>query len=279
MNKTQISKILFTASAILLFFTPLLSAIVFCLKDGRMLNEVCIYLSGWSDEITYFKQIEGMVEFGSPKGYFGYNQSKAIYGPYSVWGIFPLIPYYLYGLVFGWSYQSPIYANILFCMIALMFYIIMVHPKWSQMLSFSVCWFFYYFLNRYINSGVIEALFIASLIVVYSCGMYLHSPCVRNQIGRCFSKKRDRRMVIFSTIVIMYITVCRPYYAVLFLIPFWKVIKDKSVAGIVALPISGLVSLALFFVNNKFFCSTYFKNMLDFSVGEASSAWTFIKNI
>ena len=269
-KKPSTQKVLFILSAGIFLLTPLLSAMVFCLKDGRMLNEVCIYLSGWSDEITYFKQIEGMVEYGSPKGYFGYNQSKAMYGPYSVWGIFPLIPYYLFGLIFGWTYQSPIYANIFLCTIALLIFIIMVRPRWSKMLGFSACWLFYYFLNRYVVSGVIEAFFISTLIIIYSCGMYLHSSMVREQPGRCFTSRKNTIVLVGVTILIMYITICRPYYAVLFLIPFWKTIREKSIPGCIALPVSALLSIIIFFINNKYFCSTYFNNMLDFSGGGIS---------
>lgn len=77
--------------------TPLLSAALFCLKDGRMIWDIYIPLGGWSDEITYYKQIEGILSYGLPRGYFGYNQSRALYGSLAVWGLIPLIPYVVWG--------------------------------------------------------------------------------------------------------------------------------------------------------------------------------------
>lgn len=161
--------------AIGFFLLPVISGILFCAKDGHFLKDIYIALGGWSDEITYYKQIEGMLSHGSPVGYFGYNQSRAIYGPYSVWGIIPLIPYYLLGLIFGWNYQMPIYFNIIFCCFGMLFVGILLKPSIKEMLSIAIIWFSYYDLNRYILSGVVEAFYVAMLLIIFSCGIYLLS--------------------------------------------------------------------------------------------------------
>ena len=70
---------------------PLLSAILFCFRDGKLISDFYIPLGGWSDEITYYKQIEGILAYCMPRGYFGYNQSRALYGSLGVWGLLPLI--------------------------------------------------------------------------------------------------------------------------------------------------------------------------------------------
>lgn len=105
-------KILQRSFGLLFCLTPLISAILFCMMDGKMITDIYIPLGGWSDEITYYKQIEGILSHGMPRGYFGYNQSKALYGSLSVWGLVPLIPYVIWGKIFGWNYCSPIFANI-----------------------------------------------------------------------------------------------------------------------------------------------------------------------
>lgn len=88
-NGRQAVSILFF---ILLVSTPLVSALLFCMKDGKTISDIYIPLGGWSDEITYYKQIEGILSHGMPRGYFGYNQSSALYGTLGVWGVVPLIP-------------------------------------------------------------------------------------------------------------------------------------------------------------------------------------------
>ena len=107
---------------------PLLSAILFCFRDGKLISDIYIPLGGWSDEITYYKQIEGILAYGMPRGYFGYNQSRALYGSLGVWGLLPLIPYVIFGFFFGWNYCSPIYANILFSMLAFLVIYIFLRP-------------------------------------------------------------------------------------------------------------------------------------------------------
>ena len=97
MNKIFSKKVWKILIIIIFVLTPLISAVLFCLKDGRRIDEVYIPLGGWSDEITYYKQIEGILSHGMPRGYFGYNQSKALYGTLGVWGLVPLIPYVIWG--------------------------------------------------------------------------------------------------------------------------------------------------------------------------------------
>lgn len=90
-------KVLYMIGVILFIITPFLSVALFCLKDGKMFWDVYLPLGGWSDEITYYKQIEGILSYGMPRGYFGYNQSRALYGTLGVWGLQPLLPYCLWG--------------------------------------------------------------------------------------------------------------------------------------------------------------------------------------
>ena len=244
--------------------TPLISAILFCLKDGKLISDVYIPLSGWSDEITYYKQIEGILSHGMPKGYFGYNQSKALYGPLGVWGIIPLVPYVIWGFFCGWGYVSPIYANIFLSVIAFGVIFLVLKPSRKSMGAFSLFWITCHFLNRYVLSGVVEASIIMQLVVVIACGEYLLSENVREQKERSFSWRKDSSALIVCTFMICMLTLARPYFAVLYLIPFWKAVKDKKWGWIISLPLLACVIIILFFVNSFYFCSTYFTNIFSF---------------
>lgn len=251
-------------TAIFLFFilTPLFSAILFCLKDGQSINDIYIPLGGWSDEITYYKQIEGILSHGMPKGFFGYNQSRALYGPLSVWGIIPLIPYIIWGFIFGWNYVSPIYANIFFGILAMTGIYFILRPRKKTMAALSLFWFCNQFLNRYVLSGVIEASVMMQLVFVIACGEYLLSDRIRSRKNRNFTPHRDNVVMILCTALISFMTLARPYFAVLYLIPLWKGLQDKKKALVISLPLVALATIALFFVNNHYFCSTYFSNVL-----------------
>lgn len=244
----------------LFIITPFLSAALFCLKDGKMISDIYIPLGGWSDEITYYKQIEGILSHGMPRGYFGYNQSRAMYGTLGVWGLIPLIPYIIWGFFFGWNYNSPIYANIFFCMLALLIVYLLLRPTKRCMGMFALFWISNQFLNRYLLSGVIEASVTAQLLIVTALGIYLLSETFRQERNETANKGA----LILCTLLICLMTLGRPYYAVLFLIPFWKACKEKRKAWLITLPVLTIVIMILFFLNNHFFCSTYFNNILSF---------------
>lgn len=248
---------------VLFVLTPLISAALFCLKDGKAINDVYLPLGGWSDEITYYKQIEGILSHGMPRGYFGYNQSRAMYGTLGVWGIIPLIPYVLWGFFFGWNYVSPIYANIFFCTAALAAIVLLLRPKKKAMILFSLFWLCNQFLNRYLLSGVVEASVTAQLLIVSTLGLCLLSDNIRSdRNGK--SVLTENAALILCTLFICYLSLGRPYFEVLFLIPFWKACKDRKRTWQIILPALAVLVMIVFFINNHFFCSTYFRNLLSF---------------
>ena len=251
------------AIVILFVLTPLISAALFCLKDGRTINDVYLPLGGWSDEITYYKQIEGILSHGMPRGYFGYNQSRAMYGTLGVWGIIPLIPYVLWGFFFGWNYVSPIYANIFFCTVALAAIVLLLRPKKKAMVMLSLFWLCNQFLNRYLLSGVVEASVTAQLLIINALGVYILSDNIRPDHNEK-SVLTENTALILCTLFICYISLGRPYYEVLFLIPFWKACKSRKKSWQIILPVLAFFVMILFFINNHFFCSTYFSNIFSF---------------
>lgn len=259
-NTTNLIRI---TTIFLFIMTPLISAALFCLKDGKAISDIYIPLGGWSDEITYYKQIEGILSHGMPRGYFGYNQSRAMYGTLGVWGIVPLIPYVIWGFFFGWNYCSPIYANIFLCVLALLGVYLLLRPKKRWMGMFSLFWFSNQFLNRYLLSGVIEASVTAQLMIVTALGIYLLSDTLRQERKEMHFPS-DNAALILCTLLICFMTLGRPYFGVLFLIPFWKAWKDKRRVWLIMLPVLAIAVMVLFFVNNHFFCSTYFNNILSF---------------
>lgn len=261
-KKFSTQRLIQIISFLLFILTPLISAILFCLKDGKSINDIYIPLGGWSDEITYYKQIEGILSHGMPHGYFGYNQSRALYGPLAVWGLPPLIPYIIWGGFFGWNYCSPIYANIFFGTLALTGVYFILRPQKRTMGIISLFWLCNQFLNRYVCSGVIEISVMMHLMLVMSLGEYLLSDQIRTQTNRSFTPAKDRIAMIFCTVLISFMTLGRPYFAVLYLIPLWKALRERQKKWMILLPFVALGTLALFFLNNHYFCSTYFSNVL-----------------
>lgn len=259
-KKDAIKKILHLLAIGLFVCTPLLSGILLCAADGKTLADIYIPLGGWSDEITYYKQIEGMLSHGIPKGYFGYNQSQAMYGPFGYWGFLPLIPYVIWGRFFGWTYTSPIYANIAFCILAFIFIYVLLKPDKKWCVGFSFFWIFFQFFNRHVLSGAIEASLTLQLVVVIVLGERLLSDRVRNRIAS--TPCEENWFVAISTAMVFFLTVLRPYYAVFYLIPFWAVIRKKQLKGIIAVPATALLSLVCFVLYKQYTCAAYYEDVI-----------------
>jgi len=255
----------------LFILTPLISAILFCAMDGRLISDIYIPLGGWSDEITYYKQVESVLSHGIPRGYFGYNQSRAVIGPFACWGFLPLIPYVIWGFLFGWTYVSPIYANIFFCMMAFAFLYFLLRPTKKWCLSFSAFWILFKYLNRHVLSGMVEASVLQQIMFIAVIGECLLSEKVRSHIN--MTKKKENILIVVCTILIFLLTIVRPYYAVFFLIPFWAVIRNKSKVGIVSIPVVGLFSIVCYALYRKYICAAYFKDaiLIDEMIGESVS--------
>ena len=64
--------------SLLLGILPLVCCLVYCGVQGRSLGEVYPPCSEWNDELFYYKQVEGIVNYGYPQGYFGFNESHAL---------------------------------------------------------------------------------------------------------------------------------------------------------------------------------------------------------
>ena len=87
---------------------PLLCCLVYCAFQGRGIGQVYLPNSEWNDELFYFKQVESIVNFGYPQGYFGFNESHALKLSFAAWSPVLVFPWILWGLLFGWNLMSPI---------------------------------------------------------------------------------------------------------------------------------------------------------------------------
>lgn len=259
-QRSLLKKIINTIFTLLFILTPLIAGILLCAVDGKTLSDIYIPLGGWSDEITYYKQIEGMLSHGIPRGYFGFDQSQAKYGPFGYWGILPLIPYVIWGFFFGWTYISPIYANICFCSLAFLFIYFLLKPQKKWCLSFSLFWISFQFLNRHVLSGASEATLILPLVIVVILGEYLLSDKVEKIIN--LDKKKENWFILICNIIVFFMTVVRPYYAVFYLVTFWAAIKRKKKREIFITPIVALMSIACFFLYKEYFCAAYFDDVI-----------------
>ena len=108
---------------------PLVCALVYTLKDGHTPFDVYLPASYWNDELMYYKQVENVVKEGLSKGWFGFNEAHGAVYPFAAWSPVILVPWIVWGKLFGWNLTAPIVSSIVFHMIALAVFAWMVKPS------------------------------------------------------------------------------------------------------------------------------------------------------
>lgn len=88
----------------------------------------------WNDEVSRWDQINTMIHCGKPLGYYGYNGTHASIGTWGPWGWASLVPYYLFGKLFGWHFNSMAIANMTFLSLSIAVFLALTKPKVKQTL-------------------------------------------------------------------------------------------------------------------------------------------------
>ena len=125
--------------AVLMALLPLLCCLVRTAAEGRSIGQVYLPSSEWNDELFYFKQVEGIVNYGFPRGYFGFNESHALQLSFAAWSPVLVFPWILWGLLFGWNLLSPVICNIVLLTITMFVFVWLVKPTWKQLGILTVC--------------------------------------------------------------------------------------------------------------------------------------------
>lgn len=87
----------------------------------------------WNDEGAYYELIKTWLATGQPLGYWGFDGGHAIIGTGSAWSPAILFPYAVFGMMFGWSYSSAYFANLLFLTLAQVLFMLLVKPRQRYM--------------------------------------------------------------------------------------------------------------------------------------------------
>lgn len=207
---------------------PFVCAWCYCLLQGHTFSDIFLPASYWNDELMYFKQVEAVVTHGLPEGWFGFNEAHGSVFPFAAWNPVILIPWIIWGKLFGWNLLSPIYANLVVSIVSMVLFALLVKPsvKQSAFLLGLLGVFVPY--TRYILSGMPESLFMAMGIIFAAL-----------TISELKAEKCQKRCLLF--VLAVYFTLSRPYLGLFFLIPFWFEIRRYRFKGAI---ISGIIAAA-----------------------------------
>lgn len=184
--------------AVLMALLPLLCCLVRTSAEGRSIGQVYLPSSEWNDELFYFKQVEGIVNYGFPRGYFGFNESHALQLSFAAWSPVLVFPWILWGLLFGWNLLSPVICNIVLLTITMFVFVWLVKPTWKQLGILTVLFSLYSLFVRYMLSGMPEVICFSLLILFYGLAM-------------SYLKKESRGKLIAMFVISVLLTLMRPY--------------------------------------------------------------------
>ena len=184
--------------AVLMALLPLLCCLVRTAAEGRSIGQVYLPSSEWNDELFYFKQVEGIVNYGFPRGYFGFNESHALRLSFAAWSPVLVFPWILWGLLFGWNLLSPVICNIVLLTITMFVFVWLVKPTWKQLGILTVLFSLYSLFVRYMLSGMPEVICFSLLILFYGLAM-------------SYLKKESRGKLIAMLVISVLLTLMRPY--------------------------------------------------------------------
>jgi len=208
---------------LLMALVPLVWCLIYCGVQGYGIGDVYLPGSEWNDELFYFKQVEAILEYGYPIGYFGFNESHAAYLSFAAWSPVLVIPWVLWGTLFGWNMLSPIWCNLFIMSAALFGYVLLTKPEKKQMGILAVLYCAFPLFTRYILSGMPEIICFSLAIVFYGVAVsYLKDKATGGKLAWMFGLS-------------VVLTLMRPYLLLLMFLPIvlwiYKCRKWWSVAG------------------------------------------------
>lgn len=218
--------------AIQFSFIPLLACVIYAAMQGVMLweiNNYAAHLPQYNDGIFYVKQIDAMVRYGMPQGYFGYNESAAQIGTLASWPVFIYYPYVLMGKLFGFSATHMMAFNIAFVQIAFFVFYYLAKPTVKNSAFILLFMLAVPAIPRYMLSCMTEPLFYAAVILF--AGFFAHYS----------SEKYSRKSIYICYALTIFFALCRPYMMIFIIIPMFYHLKINWIeTGIASLASVGI---------------------------------------
>jgi hypothetical protein len=228
-----------------------------CAADGYAPWDVSLLNSEWNDELYYYKLVEGILHGGYPYGFFGFNESHAAALSFAAWSPLLLLPWVLFGLLFGWHLYSPIVANIFFLSLAMIAYGLLAKPSKKQLGILTSLFLLFRPLTRYLLSGMPEITCMSLLIVFY--GFYRHAIKKKDD----HSKKHESRDLVMMFVLSGLLTLMRPYMGLFLLLPCIRWIRQKHLRGCVASFLILTIILSIYIWMQKTLTAQYLTPLYD----------------
>lgn len=233
------------AKAVLSALLPVLCCGLKCAMDGRTIGDVWLPACEWNDELFYYKQVESIIRYGYPMGYFGFNESQALKLSFAAWSPVLVFPWILWGLVFGWNLLSPVLCNLTILCLVFFAFVWLVKPTWKQLglIGFLLC--LYTPMWRYTLSSMPEVICMAMVILFYA-------------IAWNYQVRKTKTGLAFLFILSGVMTLMRPYLILFMLLPAYFWIRDKKWKGLIGSACFILAVFGIYVGINHYLGAAYF---------------------
>ncbi|MBQ9122659.1 MAG: glycosyltransferase family 39 protein [Lachnospiraceae bacterium] len=240
----------YIVKGLILSFVPLLCCVVTCAVQGKTIGNVYLPSSLWNDELFYFKQVEAILEYGFPQGYYGFNESHALKLSFAAWSPALVWPWLIWGLLFGWNMMSPIYCNIAIMMLTMFGFTCLVKPSNKQLGMLALMFVTFTPFTRYMLSTMPEVICFSMVIMTFAVGVsYQQKEHVAKWI------------LLFAMTGLM--TLMRPYLILFMLLPVYFAWQKRKWIGLLGSGVYGAVIGVFYLLINHYLGAEYFRALFD----------------
>lgn len=224
---------------------PILGCILYCMFQGQSLKSIYLPNTASADDIFYYKMVAGMVNFGSPLEYFGYNESHAMVSSFGVWSPILLMPWALWGKVFGWGYSSPIMCNICMLSSAFAVFAVLAKPTWKQIISIALLFLPVIPFTTYVLSGRPEIVGYSLIIIMYG-------------IVYSYYKRENTYKLIMVFVIVTILSLMRPYFMIFLIFSGILWVRRSKLVGLTGMALIIFLNLSGYMLMTHFFSAPYF---------------------
>ncbi len=216
---------------LLMFFLPALMFLVWAVIM-RLTGAKIRLVPSVADEMFWYHQVGAMVRSHYPLGYYGYDGHHAVLGTFGPWGVVILLPYALFGRIFGWHLYSMCIANLVFLGIALVLFCMMSEPDRKGLLWTAVGYCLLLINVRYSITNMSEPLR-WSLAIILSGAMV---RIWRRRCGKIFIWVIMPLLLIYSTESYLLLGVFLPVF-LLSVLPVRNFIGRGVLSAVISAPV------------------------------------------
>lgn len=240
---------------------------IYCLIRGFSPLDFFVPNSINNDSVYYYKMVDGVLAGGIPRGYMGYNESHALIGTFGAWSPIIITHWVLWGFVFGWGYSSAIWCNLVLISLAFALFVALTDMDLLHLALVTVALAAFPSFSIHVMSLLPETAVLVALMIYMGCAI---NYCKGNE------KKIHIGIMYFLG---FWLTLIRPFMALLALLPTYFVFKRKGKKAIWLFFVLPIVELALYFAFAHFLTAEYFLPMFSFEFAEKMLHGKFVEGL